>query len=200
MNPWMPIHRVTRRCVRQSRRLPRQADGHGLRRTLQTQARTHARTQAYARARTHARTQKYTPPHTPTRAHVGVPTYALARRDALRVHVHAHVQPHHLPLKDDLAISQAASSQEHISYTAYVSKQSGQLSGPTSTRLCCERGSEKRIKGRGVKEGGLISARRRIRVTTAMPLSACLGRARSQDTEHAAEHPAPPLLGSTAAT
>ena len=56
MNPWMPIHRVTRRCVRQSRRLPRQADGHGLRRTLQTQARTHAR----KRARAHARTQKHT--------------------------------------------------------------------------------------------------------------------------------------------
>ena len=198
MNPWMPIHMVTRRCVRQSRRLLRQADGHGLRRTLQTQARTHAR--RHTRARTCSHTKVYTPPHTPTRAHVGVPTYALARRDALRVHVHAHVQPHHLPLKDDLAISQAASSQEHISYTAYVSKQSGQLSGPTFTRLCWERGSEERIKGRGVKEGGLISARRRIRVAAAVPLSAGLGRARSQDTQHAAERPAPPLLSSTAAT
>ena len=52
----------------------------------------------------------------------------------------------------------------------------------------------------GVKERGLISARRRIRVATAVPLSAGLGRARSQDTEPAAVHPAPLLLGSTAAT
>ena len=64
MNPWMPIHRVTRRSGRQSRRLPRQADGHCLLRTLQTQARTHAR----KRARAHARAQKHTHRRTHRRA------------------------------------------------------------------------------------------------------------------------------------
>ena len=40
-------------------------------------------------------------------------------------------------------------------------------------------------EGRGVKEGGLISARRRIRVAAATPLRAGLGRARPQeDAEH----------------
>ena len=60
-------------------------------------------------------------------------------------------------------------------------------------------GARKGVKDGAVNEG-LISACRSIRVATAVPLSAGRGRARPQDTEHAAEHPAPPLLGSTAAT
>ena len=52
--------------------------------------------------------------------------------------------------------------------TAYVSKQSGQLSGLISTRLGWI-GSEERIKGRAVKEGGFVHPSRRSHASQRLP-------------------------------